>query len=73
MSKIKRYRVAHLFAHEGKTYTNADEAKIRELPADVRAHHVARGNLVEYEADELPPVPLAAANATPKSPAKGKE
>ena len=67
MSKIKRYRVAHLFSHEGKTYTNDDEAKIRELPAAVRDHHVKRGNLEEYEAAEKPPVPLAAANATPKT------
>jgi hypothetical protein len=67
MSKIKRYRVAHLFTHEGRTYTNDDEAKIRELPTAVRAHHVERGNLEEYEADEKPPVPLAAANATPKT------
>lgn len=67
MAKIKRYRVAHLFAHDGKTFTNDDEVAIRELPADVRKHHVERGNLVEYEADEMPPVPLAQANATPKT------
>lgn len=66
MSKVKRYRVAHLFVHEGKTYTNDDEQAIRALPTGVRQHHVDRGNLVEYEADEKPPVPLAQANATPK-------
>lgn len=66
MPKVKRYRVARLFAHEGVTYTNDHEQAIRGLPVDVREHHVARGNIVEYEADEKPPTPLAEANATPK-------
>lgn len=70
MGKIKRYRVAKLFAHDGKTYTNDLEAEIRELPAAVRAHHVKKGNLVEYEADEKPPVPLVEAGATPKTSSK---
>jgi hypothetical protein len=72
MAKFKRYRVAHMFTHEGVVITNDHEEAIRAMPTEVRAHHVALGNLEEFEADEAPPVPLAEANAR-STPAKKKE
>lgn len=64
-----RYRVAKLFAHEGRTYTNApkDLEAVKKLPRKVRDHHIDRGNLVEWDDDvrETPP-PAESETATPK-------
>lgn len=66
MARTLRYRVARLFAHDGRTYTNDDEAAIKALPREVRDHHIQRGNLVEYPA-------AATGAAAPATPTKTKE
>lgn len=57
-----RYRVAHLFAHDGHTYTNDDEEAIRKLPREVRDRHIERGNLIEWDGPSLDAAPTATPN-----------
>ena len=56
-----RYRVAKLFAHEGKTYTNtpSDLEAVKKLPRKVRDQHIGRGNLVEWDDSETEAPPAA--------------
>lgn len=46
-----KYRVEHLFAHNGRTYTNQpqDLEDIKKLPRSYRDHQIKLGHLTEWD------------------------
>lgn len=66
-----KYRVAHMFGHDGRLYTNEPEdlAAVKSLPRSVRDEHIAAGHLIEWddrEGENPPPDAIPAPADTSK-------